>query len=185
MRVALNRANGDFSLTFVSGAAHVVWMTRLMGDVPIYQLGIEVGGEYHPPGIFGALSDELRPLYGPWRVRGLSEGLWASGRRCGDPRAKEWYQWTGCALSGRTRLSAEGEWGPESTGPLAQRFDPPILPWRWSAEVSHVFDWALGVGGFIRWRNGRDYYNIGFANRRRVIDYGVVLDAGGLDRIRR
>jgi hypothetical protein len=184
--VRLNLADGDFSTTFASILAHTTYLGDLTGDVPHYRAGGAVGFDWHPKGIVGALTEEQRLLYGSWRVRGQGELLWVSGLTCADddgPRSAR--RRVACALRGRTRLSAEGERGPRSRGPLAERIAPAIVPWRGSVEVSHAFDWLLGAGVFVRRHDGQDYYNIGFVNRHHVLAYGLMLDVGGLDLIRK
>jgi hypothetical protein len=186
MVVRLNGSDGDFSSTFVSAMLHV---TRLYdfshGNTPRWTVAGAIGYDWHPHGFFGELSDEQRSLYGSWRVRGQAEGMYVSGLTCPDSGERTIVQKALCVLRGRSRITLEGERGPGATGPLASRFDPPILPWRGSVELSHAFHWALGTGLFVRWNDGYDYYNIGFANRHRVTMVGIMLDVGGDDLLRR
>jgi hypothetical protein len=187
MQVKLNFADGDFSSTFVSATLHTTYMYDFSrAETPRWSVGAAGTFDYHPKGIFGALSeDEQRPLYGGWRLHGQVEGMLVSGLDCADLESKSAGTQIRCALRGRTRVTAEGERAPKASGPLAGRFNPAILNWRGSIELSHAFYWALGTGLFIRWNDGQDYYNIGFVNRRRSTMFGLMLDASGPDLLRR
>lgn len=179
--VRINRANGDFSSTFVNFMVHSTWMNRAGDDRPTWTLGAAAGLDLHPPGIFGALSDEQRELYGGWRVRAQGEASWRSGVTCRDPGPRPTSRRVACALAGRTRITLEGERAPRYPGDLARRIRPAVLPYRTSVELSHTIDTALGLGPFVRWHDGQDYYNIGFVNRRRVVMWGLMIDLGGYD----
>ena len=144
---------------------------------------VAASGDWHPRGIFGALSDEQRALYGSWRVRLQLEGMKVLGWTCQDPKDRTLGQRLGCALRGRSRVTLEGERAPRYPGELARRIRPAVIPYRVSAEYSHSFDALLRAGVFVRWHDGQDYYNIGFVNRRRVLMVGAMLDASGADRI--
>jgi hypothetical protein len=181
--VALNRANGDFSSTFINGMLHGTVMNRDGAGLGTRSIGLAVGGDYHPPGIFGALSDEQRELYGSWRLRAQVEGKWTSGMTCDDDAHKSAGRAFACAFKGRSRGTIEAERAPKFPGDLARRIQPPVVPYRVSFELSHAFDALLGAGAFIRWHDGQDYYNIGFVHRRRVFVFGGMLDVSGLDRI--
>ena len=185
MRVKLNTSDGDFSSTFLSVMGHGTLMSDFShDDRPRWTAGVAFGYDWHPRKIFGTLSDEQRPLYGSWRVRGQAELMYVSGLSCPDlgrMRVSKLF----CPLRGRSRITIEGERAPRAHGPLASRFDPRILPWRGSLEISHALDWALGAGVFVRFNDGQDYYNIGFANRHRVTLAGIMLDVGGNDYLRR
>jgi hypothetical protein len=181
--VKLNRANGDFSSTFVQLMVHTTLMNRASGDRPTHSFGLAVAYDYHPPGIFGALSDEQRQLYGSWRVLALGEGIQLVGNECDDGSPRLWYQNFTCAFRGRARISGEYERAPQNPGPLALRIKPAVLPWRSQLEVSYVFTRLLGTGMFVRWHDGQDYYNIDFVNRRRVFMYGLMLDESAIPRI--
>jgi hypothetical protein len=186
LEVKLNRADGDFSSTFVSAMVHSSLLKDFSrGDTPKYKLGAAIGYDWHPHGLFGELSDEQRPLYGSWRLRGQAEGMIAWGLGCADRGSKSSIERIACALKGRSRMSFEGERAPRAHGPLAPRIHPPIVPWRGSVEVSHAFHWLLGAGVFVRLNDGQDYYNIGFVNRRRATMYGVMLDVSGPDLYRK
>jgi hypothetical protein len=186
LQVRLNGSDGDFSSTFVSLMGHITWMKDFShGETPRYQFGGAVAIDWHPHGLFGELSDEQRPLYGAWRVKGQAEAMYVSGITCIDRRSRTFVEQLGCVLRGRSRLTLEGERAPQATGPLAARIDPAIMPWRGSVEVSHAFHRLYGAGAFVRWNDGQDYYNIGFANRRRTTLIGVMLDVGGPTLLRR
>jgi hypothetical protein len=181
--VKLNRANGDFSTTFFSLMLHSTWMNRNGANIATHSLGVAVNADWHMPGLFGALSDEQRALYGTWRARGQVEGMQMLGTSCGDRIVRTAGQRLGCWLSGRARFTVDHEWVLSKLGALADRVHPSIVPWRGSSEVSYAFDALLGAGVFLRWNDGQDYYNIGFVNRRRVFLYGGMLDLSGVDRI--
>lgn len=181
--VKLNRANGDFSTTFVQLMVHTTWMNRATGGRETHSLGVAGAFDYHLPGIFGALSDEQRQLYGSWRARGLVEGEQVVGSNCDDGAPRAWYWSAACGFRGRARISADYERAPENPGPLALRIKPSVLPWRGQFELSYAFSALLGAGAFVRWHDGQDYYNINFVNRRRVFMYGLMLDASAIPRI--
>ena len=182
-RVRLNRANGDFSSTFLNVMLHATLMNRNGEDVATQSLGVAAGADWHIPGLFGALSDEQRSLYGSWRVRLQGEAMKAFGTTCGDDIARSALQRAKCRVRGRSRLTLEGERAPTRTDALARRVQPSILPYRVSVELSHAFDALLGAGVFARWHDGQDYYNIGFVNRRRMLMVGGMLDLSGVDRV--
>jgi hypothetical protein len=181
--VRLNRANGDFSNSFVQGMVHGTVMNRAAGGKPTHSFGLAAALDYHPSGIVGALSDEQRELYGGWRLRGFAEAMQVVGNDCedGEPRSRFWE--AACFFRGKARVSAEYERAPENPGPLARRVSPAILPWRAQVELSYAIAPLLGTGLFVRWHDGQDYYNIGFVNQRRVFMWGVMLDGSALPRI--
>lgn len=160
--IRLNRADGDFSTTYLSLAAHGTKYWLPGTDIPRASVGGLVGLDWHlPDPIPGALSSEQRALYGSWRLKGSVEGM------------------TRRFLSGRTRVTIEGELAPAVAANLQSRLEEPITNYRWSVELSHSSEWLLGAGPFIRWNDGQDYYNIGFWKRRRVFSFGIMLDVGG------
>ena len=177
--VQLNRANGDFSSTYLSLLLHSTWTNRNGAGDATRTVGFGLSGDWHPKGIFGALSDEQRALYGSWRLRALAEGMYASGSTCEDDGRRTFL----CALRGRSRLTTEYERAPKDPGDLASRIQPPVVPYRTSIEMSHAFDTLLGAGVFVRWIDGQDHYNIGFVNRRKLWMFGAMLDLGGPNRI--
>ncbi|MDQ6829637.1 MAG: hypothetical protein M3081_12275, partial [Gemmatimonadota bacterium] len=181
--VKLNRANGDFSTTYLSLLGHSTWMNLGGANKPTHTVGVALGLDWHAPGIFGALSDEQRALYGSWRANVQTEGMQVFGTTCGDPGDRTTVEHIGCALAGRSRITLMGERAPHLTTDLARRIQPAVVPYEWSIELSHAFDALLGAGPFIRWHDGQDYYNIGFVNRRRVTMVGIMLDMSGLDRV--
>jgi hypothetical protein len=181
--VKLNRADGDFSTTFLNVIAHSTWMNRNGSDVATRSIGAAIGADWNIPGIFGSLSDEQRSLYGSWRIRLQAEAMQAMGTTCADRGARSLVERIGCGLRGHSRLTFEGERAPKDPGDLAKRIHPSVLPYRISLELSHSFDALLGAGAFIRWHDGQDYYNIGFVNRRKVTMFGAMLDLSGIDRI--
>ena len=184
-RVALNRANGDFSTTYFGAAYLTNWLHRSgsvdrMADRSASFLG-EV--DWHVPGVFGDMTPDQRELYGTFRGKVALELMQATGRGCGDDVARPCSEAIGCVLAGRTRLNVEGEHVIGALGPLAGRISPSITPWRYSVEVSHAFDRLLGSGVFVRYHDGQDYLNIGFAKRRTIWMIGMMLDLSGADRI--
>ncbi|HKW10916.1 MAG TPA: hypothetical protein VJO33_11105 [Gemmatimonadaceae bacterium] len=181
--VKLNRANGDFSTTYLQAMVHTTIMNRAAGDRPTHTFGLAAAYDYHLRGIFGALSDEQRQLYGSWRTHLMGEAMQVIGSQCNDGATRPWNQYLACQFQGRARVSAEYVRGPRNPGPLALRINPPILPWSDQLEFSYTFNALLGTGLFVRWHDGQDYYNINFVNRRRVFMYGIMLDASALPRI--
>ena len=181
--VRLNRANGDFSTTYLEAMVHTTLMNRGKGDLPTHSFGLAAAYDWHLKNIFGALSDEQRELYGSWRARGMFEAMQIVGNECDVGEYRQWYESVTCAFRGRARLSGEYERAPKNPGPLALRVNPPILPWRGQIEVSYVFTRLLGTGVFARWVDGQDYYNIDFVNRRRAFLFGLMLDESAIPRM--
>ena len=177
--VRLNRANGDFSSTFVNVMLHSTVMNRGPAKVATWTVGAAVGADLHLRGLFGELSEEQRELYGSWRLRGQIEGSRRWGTGCLDREG--WHGWAGlgCALRGKSRMSLEGELAPDKPGNLGERITPEVERWRGSVEFSHTFDALLRTGPFVRWHDGQDYYNIGFVHRRRYFAVGLMLDLSG------
>ena len=181
--VKINRANGDFSTTYLEALVHTTLMNRGKGDLPTHSFGLAAAYDWHLKNIFGALSDEQRELYGSWRARGMFEAMQIFGNECSDGAYRLWYQNFACAFRGRARLNGLYERAPKNPGPLALRIEPAIVPWRGQLELSYVFTRLLGTGVFARWSDGQDYYNIDFVNRRRVFMYGLMLDESAIPRI--
>ena len=177
--VKLNRANGDFSSTFVNVLLHSTIMNRGGAKIATHTLGAGVGADLHVPGIVGELTDEQRELYGSWRLRAQLEGMQTWGNACLDGDAKSASAKFGCRLRGRSRLTLEGERAPDKPGNLGRRIVPAVVPWRGSVELSHTFDALLRTGLFVRWHDGQDYYNIGFVNRRTYFAVGAMMDLSG------
>ena len=179
--VSLNRANGDFSSTFVNLMVHVTLMNRGDDNQPGHSVGAMIGydRQFHDP-VPGALTSEQRQLYGEWRVHGMAEGMQRFGRTCADTSHHGWDK-AACLFAGRTRVSVEGERAPRLDTDLARRISPAVVPYRYSVELSHALDFALGAGAFVRWHRGQDYYNIGFVRERNFFMWGLMLDMSGLD----
>ncbi|MEX2179497.1 MAG: hypothetical protein WD801_12355 [Gemmatimonadaceae bacterium] len=181
--VRLNRANGDFSSTFVNVLLHATWRNGNTAPRATWSTGVGIGGDLHVPGLFGALSAEQRELYGGWRLRGHMEHMLLVGEHCDVVPAGASITRAACYLRGKSRLSADYERAPRDPGPLARRIQPAVVPYRYAIEYSHAFDALLRAGIFVRYHDGQDYYNIGFAQRRRMLVVGAVLDASGADAI--
>lgn len=159
--IRLNRADGDFSTTLLSaGYTFTFAATPESAEIPPYQFSVSAAYEYHPTFLFGSLSREQRELYKSQRARfkGDIEML-----------RREF----------RGRVAAEYELAPPVEERLQRRMENRILNYRWAVEGSLTSDRVLGAGVFVRYHDGQDYYNIGFANRRRVFSLGVLLDVGG------
>jgi hypothetical protein len=179
--VRINRADGDFSSTYLEAFGHATWIRLLDSTRPAGSVGVGAGVSWFAPFLFGQLSAEQRALYGSVRARVVPEGMWRVRPACVDGGG-----WRGgCWASGRARATAEFVLAPRGRGGLAERLSPRVVPYRWSAEASFAADRLLGIGPFVRWVDGQDYYNIGFVNRRRELMFGVMLDMSGPDRVRK
>ena len=74
--VRLNRANGDFSSTFVNFMIHTTFMNRSGNDEATQSLGVAAGYDAQfSPQFKRALSPDQRALYGGWRVHAFAEGM--------------------------------------------------------------------------------------------------------------
>lgn len=177
--IRVNRANGDFSNTFLSFMLHETLMDRGTGLRPRYVFGAAPAYDWHVTGFLpGTLPRIERQLfYGSRRKRLQADAMIAD-----QPGCANLYGW--CGFRGRTRLSGMYEWAPKDLGPLAARLDMPIVHHRWYAEASHTFDGLNGAGLFVRKVDGQDYYNIGFVHRRNAWLVGVTFDLSGYETIR-
>jgi hypothetical protein len=187
--VRINRANGDFSSTFVSFLGHATFIKRSDDDnSALWSAGAGVSHDWHPHDIGGALTDEQRELYGSSRTRLMLEGMYRVGTDCltdtATYRKRPTWMKAACLLRGNIRPEYLYEWAPKDPpGSLSNRINPPVIPWRRSLGISYTFDVLLGAGIWARQHDGQDYYNIGFVNRRREVLWGLTLDLGGIDRI--
>ena len=153
-RVNLNRASGDFSTTYwgVTGFVRRVGVSANQEERWAAELGL--GYQLHRWGIFGDMRDEQRALYGTHRGR-----VDARVRRVFGP------------VQGRIEALYE----------LAEHTDPRIVPWRGHVDVSVRSPRTLGTGLFVRFLDGQDYYNIGFAKRRTRTLFGILIDPSALE----
>jgi hypothetical protein len=101
----------------------------------------------------GGLSEELRRLYGPTRVRVLANRV--IQRRDGR-------------YFGPGQFRVEG-WVEGILGTRTQDVDPVRL----SLEIARTMDKRSGWGLFIRAYSGQDDYNLGFMQNIRVVQLGV------------
>jgi hypothetical protein len=177
----INRANGDFSTTFLSGMWYQTWLARGMAGAgqqrTPWSAGYAVSADWELPKAShfpGVLPDIERQFYGSWRARIQGDAMHATGLACSD-----FHGW--CSLRGRARLSAMYEQAPTSLGPLASRLDHAIPHFRTYADLSYTLDALHNVGVFVRTVGGQDYYNIGFVNSRRATMLGIVMDLGGYE----
>jgi hypothetical protein len=152
--VRLNRASGDFSTTYWSGTLFKRWLSVGEDQTERSAKEVAVGYQLHRFGIFGDMRPQQRALYGSHRLR-----LDASYRRRIGP------------LQGRVDALAE----------IAEHTDRRITRWRAHVDLSVRFPSLLGTGAMVRFLDGQDYYNIGFANRRSRVLFGLVLDPSRLE----
>jgi hypothetical protein len=169
-----NRANGDFSTTYVDVLAHETWLHRTLGERTPISAGLAIGGDWELPkgSAPGALPDIERQFYGSWRARIQTDVMVADQPGCADNGFPCW-------LRGRTRVTALYEWAPSQLGPLASRLPDPIPHFRSYFDISHTFDVLHNFGLLVRRVDGQDYYNIGFVHRRQATLIGIVFDLGG------
>jgi hypothetical protein len=152
--VRLNRASGDFSTTYWSATAFSRWLSVETNQDERSAKEVAVGYQLHRFGIFGDMRPQQRALYGSHRLR-----IDVSYRRRVGP------------LQARVDGLAE----------VAERTDPRITRWRAHVDLSVRVPGLLGTGAMVRILDGQDYYNIGFANRRSRVLFGVVLDPSQLE----
>jgi hypothetical protein len=172
-----NRADGDFSTTFLSFLAHGTWLARAPGQRTPWSAGLAVSYDWELPKAShfpGVLPDIERQFYGSWRARVQGDAMRTTFPSCADS-----HGW--CWLRGRARVTAMYEWAPRHLGPLASRLGEPIPHFRDYADASYTFDALHNVGVFVRRVDGQDYYNIGFVHRRRATLAGLVMDLGGYE----
>lgn len=124
----------------VSRAAKSYWSVG--GHVRLYQPYYEVPG---------GMSEELRALYGPTRVRLLAHRVRQVDGRGGP---------------GLYRIEGFVE------GLLGARHEE-LEPLRFSVELARTFDKRSGWGVFARAYAGQDDYNLGFLRNLRVAQVGV------------
>ena len=156
--VDLNRANGDFSTTYwgITGFWRHVAIDSVQ-QVEKWSFAAGLGYQLHRFGVFGDMRSEQRALYGTHRAR-----LDVSARRVFGPV--------------ESRIDALYE--------RAEATDPRITPWRAHLDLSVRSPYTLGGGLIVRFLDGQDYYNIGFARRRSRILFGILLDPSDLERPR-
>ena len=172
-----NRADGDFSTTYLSILWHESWLARGAGERTPWSAGFGLSYDWELPKAShfpGVLPDIERQFYGSWRARIQGEGMLSTALRCADSRG-----W--CVLRGRARVTAMYEWAPRRLGALASRFVEPIPHFRDYADISYTLDALHNVGLLVRRVDGQDYYNIGFVHRRRATLVGVVMDFAGYE----
>jgi hypothetical protein len=147
---AINFSDGSFSS----------WYLRLgYGTERHWSFGDEGAPSRSHVGLFGfvqfsppfQMEDPQEPLYGYWRTR--VEGEYEKWyRRWGGTtmHLRSWYE---RAIDGASELPKDHV----------------------TAQLSVSFDRAWGLGGFARYRDGQDYYNIAFPNRLSVWQFGLIF----------
>lgn len=169
-----NRADGDFSTSFLSFLLHDTFMLRGPGERTLFTAGAALSYDWEATKGPGALPNIERQFYGSWRKRVQLDVMGAD-----QPGCAGFSGW--CAFRGRTRVTAMYEQAPKGLGPLASRLELPISHYRSFGEVSHTFDALGNFGVFVRRIDGQDYYNIGFVHRRAATLYGLMLDMSGFE----
>lgn len=152
--VGLNRANGDFSTTYwgLTGFWQRVAVDQKR-QVERWSWGAGLGYQLHRYGMFGDMRPEQRALYGTHRGRV-------------DAYARYAWQHVEARIDGLYER--------------AKRTDPRIVPWRGHIDLSIRSPHTLGGGLLVRFLDGQDYYNIGFAQRRSRVLVGIVVDPSRL-----
>lgn len=157
----INTSDGSFS----------TWFARLgYGYERLWVSGAAGAPVKSSMGGFGALSylipamteEPQRELYGSWRARALLEGKYHSRNQ---------------AFGGTSRVAMIIEHALDA-GPGVPRNS-------WSAEASHAFTRAYGIGAFARYRAGQEYYNIGFTETLNVWQFGLTINQDRPDHFNR
>lgn len=154
-----NRTDGSFSTNFVRLGVGYAWFAApdTAGDalVGARRCTWELGVEYHPRGyLMGAISGEQAAWYPQWQATLAME--WGGGR------------------DGQWLVGADARWLHEPA--------PGVGSWAYAAEISYMPRFLSGWGGFARYHAGMDYYNLGFMDRIRYLQLGVVWDLGAVPR---
>jgi hypothetical protein len=173
-KVRINRANGDFSTTYLGAMLHRTYIRAGNGDRPRYSAGASVEYDWHVNAIlWGRLPAIERQFYGSWRAHAQVDLSMTDGVGCGDSN-RGW-----CVLRGQWRTTLFYEQAPTRLGPLAARLEERIVPYRYYADATHTFDALGSTGPFVRYVDGPDYYNVGFVHRRRGLLVGWLIDMSG------
>ncbi|MGQ0765078.1 MAG: hypothetical protein ACT4OZ_05355 [Gemmatimonadota bacterium] len=149
----VNFVDGSFSTNYLRTAVEGarIWLDdnqRLRR-----QLAGSIAWEAHTTKGPGGVSERLRPLLGPQRLRLGAEFTQRTGSPDGllrvDTSAEIFHsRWPGIP---RSIVSARAEW---------------------------TFDRVGGWGAMLRFYRGQDYYNLGFSRSLGELQFGIVFDAG-------
>lgn len=151
---AINKVDGSFSTNYIEAGVHYGRLHLDSGE-SAFQTKREwragFGLQLNPKGYLGgAIDDELADLYG--RTRVFFEGNMA-GRDfsfCGR-------------LEGQIQLHYIHD-VPDTVPSVTTIVEGACLPRRWG-----------GTGLFVRFYNGQDYYNLGFAGKTTRLQFGLTL----------
>lgn len=158
-----NRRDGSFSSHYMQlGAFYrrfALDQSLHMGSRPVARSYWSLGGQvraYQPYyWLGGGMSEELREVYGPTRVRGLWNSVSQRNGRLFGPGLLRYEAWI------------EGIFGAA----------PQVDPVRISLEVARTMDRRSGWGVFARGYHGQDDYNLGFLTNITVLQVGVTQSA--------
>lgn len=160
-RRVTNTDDGDFSTTYMSAHANMRVGSLFQNTRMNQQLSAGLSYEYHKidfkPG--GSNRDQAA-VFGTHQLGGTME------YERSVPTKK---------LAGVLRLALEG--ATRYGGGLAGKLN------RGQVEASYVLHRAEGLGGFVRYHRGFDYYNIRFQDTAPFWTFGFIWDVGRLDRL--
>lgn len=156
---AINRSDGSFSTNrlLLSLAYRRTKIDSSLRQRSSWYFGprLELNPKWLP--LPGKITDEIYPLYGPTRLRLF--GGWETKAQS-LPRSLRGQQWV------------EG-WGEYLFDPLADD----VSPFRFSLEAGFTLDKLNGLGAFVRFYSGQDYYNLGFMDELSLFQFGIVFSS--------
>lgn len=156
-----NTDDGDFSTTYLSAHANVRLGSLFENTRMKRQLSAGVSYEYHPIDFKPGGSNRAQAaVFGTQQLGGTIE------YERSVPTKK---------LGGVLRFALDGatRYGGGLTGNLN----------RGQVEASYVLHRAEGLGAFVRYHRGFDYYNIRFQDTSPFWTFGFIWDVGRLDRL--
>lgn len=152
---AVNKTDGSFSTNYIDAGVYYGRMYVEGTGVPVPTTKREwrtgVGVQFNPKWYLGAaIDDELADLYGQTRV-------FVEGNMAGRD-----YSFCG-RLEGQVQLHYIHN-APEAIPSVTTIIEGACLPKKWG-----------GTGLFVKFYNGQDYYNLGFAETIRQLQIGFTL----------
>ena len=157
---AINFSDGSFSTWYVRAGVGSERMWGFGGDdaPETSHIAWLASVQYNIPFL---TESPQRPLYGDWRVRAQAE----YEKLLPMPGSFVWR------LAGAVEHSLDA-------GPSIPRTG-------WSAETALTSERAFGIGPFVRYYSGQDYYNIAFVNSISTWQAGVMIKLDRRDIFRR
>jgi hypothetical protein len=159
-QLPLNEVSGSFSTNYIRGELHGqfgfdVDQDRRSAWVIGGSIALEVNTALGP----GGISDDQRRVYGRGHI-GLEttlERYWSGSREPREP-----------GNLGRLSVALSIPYGEAPTQ------EPTV-----SVEAAYIPLWFLnGFGGFVRYVNGQDYYNMLFLEHVSLFQFGVTFELG-------